>query len=283
MHITTRHQGRKPPQDAVFTSLFFHHPVFGLVDPTPSIFSKMSPLHSFIVFASVLFPSTYAYVDFGSLTIPMEPLYEPTPRPNQILDHFDLRYEVLPSMITAVAPSVTLAANGTHQTMYSLHYHHYFSRSRQGRGTFDKRGVFSGDPPIATCTPCGGGAVTYTPPTLTSSTASCKTLTYHVSLSLLLCACLVELTASARVSLTILQTLRAFHVTIRTTLALFNQSPPHLPACHAALAFPRPVDRTVPCLPTPVRHLSPQPVVFSDRQPPREAHSVQVARARDCP
>ncbi|EXJ69371.1 uncharacterized protein A1O5_07407 [Cladophialophora psammophila CBS 110553] len=117
----------------------------------------MSPFHSFVLLAGVLFHIAYGYVDFGSLTLPFEPIYQPTPRPNQLPDDYDLRYEVLPSMITAVAPSVTIAGNGSHQTMYSLHYHHYFSKTRQGSGIFDKRGVFASDPPIATCTPCGGG------------------------------------------------------------------------------------------------------------------------------
>ncbi|OQV09420.1 hypothetical protein CLAIMM_13545 isoform 2 [Cladophialophora immunda] len=139
----------------------------------------MSQFHSFLIFAGVLFHVAYGYVDFGSLTLPIEAFYQPTPRPNQLAGGFDLRYEVLPSMITAVAPSVTIAANGTHQTMYSLHYHHYFSKTRQGRGVFDKRGVFAGDPPIATCTPCGGGSVTSTPSGTTTSTLPCTTHTYH--------------------------------------------------------------------------------------------------------
>src|ERR1700759_1646006 len=120
----------------------------------------MSPIRSFIVFAALHFSSTYAYVDFGSLTLPIEPLYEPTPRPNQLPEEFDLRHAIFPSMITAVAPQVSFAGNGTRETMYSLHYHHYFSKTRQGRGVFDKRGVFSGDPPIPTCTPCGGSTAT---------------------------------------------------------------------------------------------------------------------------
>ncbi|ETI20579.1 hypothetical protein G647_08617 [Cladophialophora carrionii CBS 160.54] len=139
----------------------------------------MSPLHSFLAFAGVLFSSTYAYVDFGSLTLPVEPLYEPTPRPNQLPQDYDLRHEILPSMITAVAPQVTLVANGTHETMYSLHYHHYFSKTRQGRGVFDKRGVFAGDPPIATCTPCGGDAATSAPVSTSTSNVPCTTRTYH--------------------------------------------------------------------------------------------------------
>ncbi|OAP54841.1 hypothetical protein AYL99_11289 [Fonsecaea erecta] len=139
----------------------------------------MSPLHSFLILAGVLLHTSNGYVDFGSLTLPIEPMYQPTPRPNQLPGGIDLRYEILPSMITAVAPSVTIATNGTHQTMYSLHYHHYFSKTRQGRGVFDKRGVFASDPPIATCTPCGGGSVTSTPSGTTTSTVPCTTLTYH--------------------------------------------------------------------------------------------------------
>ncbi|KAJ9614366.1 hypothetical protein H2200_002502 [Cladophialophora chaetospira] len=137
----------------------------------------MSPLRSLLVFAGVFFSRTYGYVDFGSLTLPVEPVYEPTPRPEQLPVDYDLRYQILPSMITAVAPSVTLVGNGTHETLYSLHYHHYFHKTRQGRGKFDKRGVFSGDPPVATCTPCGGDSA----PTVTSSTSavSCTTHHYH--------------------------------------------------------------------------------------------------------
>ncbi|KIX96397.1 uncharacterized protein Z520_07663 [Fonsecaea multimorphosa CBS 102226] len=139
----------------------------------------MSLFHSFLMFAGVLFHTTYGFVDFGSLTLPVEPIYQPTPRPNQLQGGFDLRYEVLPSMITAVAPSVTIAANGTRQTMYSVHYHHYFSKTRQGRGVFDKRGVFASDPPIATCTPCEGPGVSSTFSITSTSTLTCTTITYH--------------------------------------------------------------------------------------------------------
>ena len=141
----------------------------------------MSPLRSLLVFVGVLFSATHGYVDFGSLTLPVEPLYEPTPRPNQLPTDYDLRYEILPSMITAVAPAITRAANGIHQTMYSIHHHHYFSKSRQGRGVFDKRGVFASDPPLATCRNCSGSSTTFNGSITSSSSASCTTVTYRVS------------------------------------------------------------------------------------------------------
>lgn len=82
-------------------------------------------------------------------------------------------------MITAVAPSITIGSNGTVHTMYSLHYHQYFTKTREGKGLF-KRGVFASDPPIATCTPCGGGT-SITGTVSYSSTVSCTTHTYLVS------------------------------------------------------------------------------------------------------
>lgn len=134
----------------------------------------------FLTFIASLFHFACAYVDFGAATLPYELPTVPTPRPNQLPTGSDLRYEILPSMITAVAPSISFAANGTRQTMYSLHYHHYFSKTRQGKGLF-KRGVFSGDPPTSTCTPCGGNATASTTSRSTTSTLSCSTHTYDVS------------------------------------------------------------------------------------------------------
>ncbi len=198
----------------------------------------MSPLRSLIVFAGVLFPSTYAYVDFGSLTLPIEPLFEPTPRPEQLPEDIDLRYEILPSMITAVAPSVTLVGNGTHQTMYSLHYHHYFSKTRQGKGMFDKRGVFSGDPPVATCNPCGtDGVYTPTAPALTSNSVPCTTHTYHVS-STLFGFALTRLTG-ARVYLTFHRAPRLWRAITRIIPVPSSRVQVHMLACRAASLFRR--------------------------------------------
>ncbi|KAL6241684.1 hypothetical protein RBB50_011466 [Rhinocladiella similis] len=131
-----------------------------------------------VVVVAFLLHASHGYVDFGDATLPLnEPLLIPTPRPNQLpIDH-DLRFEILPSMITAVAPSITIAPNGTRETIYSLHYHHYFSKTREGRGLF-KRGVFAGDPPVSTCTPCGGAASSGSPAGTTSSILSCTTHTY---------------------------------------------------------------------------------------------------------
>lgn len=85
-----------------------------------------------------------------------------------------------PSMITAIAPATMVAAYGgaPHETVYAIHYHEYFVRTRQGRGVFDRRGVFANDPPIATCTPCGGGVGLNG----TEAMPSCSTTVYDVSL-----------------------------------------------------------------------------------------------------
>ncbi|KAL2405669.1 hypothetical protein ABEF95_005679 [Exophiala dermatitidis] len=140
----------------------------------------MSFFRSLILLTASFYPIvTYAFVDFGYSTLPNEPLHLPTPKPYQLPKDSDLRFEILPSMITAVAPSITIAANGTRETLYSLHYHHYFSKTRQGKGLF-KRGVFANDPPIATCTPCGGAVSTgNSSSSSTTPTASCTTHYYH--------------------------------------------------------------------------------------------------------
>ncbi|EXJ83098.1 hypothetical protein A1O1_06716 [Capronia coronata CBS 617.96] len=139
----------------------------------------MSVLRSLLLVTATLCPITYAFVDLGYSTLPYEPLHVPTPRPHQLPSGTDLRYELLPSMITAVAPSITISSNGTRETLYSLHYHHYFSKTRQGKGLF-KRGVFASDPPIATCTPCDGSGSSITASSTTASTtASCTTHQYH--------------------------------------------------------------------------------------------------------
>lgn len=135
----------------------------------------MLPVYFFVVLLASSSPGTYAYVDFGVETFLSASVFDQTARPHQLPT--DLRQELLPSMITAVSPSITLASNGTRETVYSLHYHKFFQRTRQGRGIF-KRGVFANDPPISTCKPCGGsGDATSTSSTTTSP---CVTKTYHV-------------------------------------------------------------------------------------------------------
>ena len=95
------------------------------------------------------------------------------------LDHHD---EKLPSHITAIAPSTTVAANGSFATMYSIHYNSFFARNRQGVGVFDKRGVFADDPPIATCTPCGGVGYSTSGVNVSAYAApTCTTHLYNVS------------------------------------------------------------------------------------------------------
>jgi hypothetical protein len=140
----------------------------------------MSRLRSLLLFTGVLFSSTYAYVDFGSLTLPIEPTYDARPSVNQLPFDFDVRYESLPSMITAVAPAATRAVNGSNEMMYTLHYHHLLEKKhRQGHGNFNKRGVFSGNP-IPTCTPCGGSSQSLNRSITSSSTSSCSTVIYKV-------------------------------------------------------------------------------------------------------
>lgn len=135
----------------------------------------MLPVYFFVGLLAFSSSGTYAYVDFGVETFLRTSIFDPTAAPHQLPT--DLRQELLPSMITAVSPAVTIAPNGTRETVYSLHHHRLFQRTRQGRGIF-KRGVFANDPPISTCRPCGGsGNATSVSSTTTSS---CITKTYHV-------------------------------------------------------------------------------------------------------
>ena len=137
-----------------------------------------------ILLFGLLLSPCIAYLDLDPLqdTTPEYISRGPVPRPWQLLPDDEMSVEVLPSMITAIAPSTTMAANGTLETMYSVHYHHFFVRSKQGTGIF-KRGVFRSDPPIATCTPCGfQGTLSQnnTTGTNTSPLASCTLHTYLV-------------------------------------------------------------------------------------------------------
>ncbi|KEF58398.1 uncharacterized protein A1O9_06324, partial [Exophiala aquamarina CBS 119918] len=135
----------------------------------------MLSLCCFVGLLAFSFPVTYAYVDFGTETIIISSYFHPTPIPHQLPT--DLRQELHPSMITAVSPAVTIAANGTREMLYSLHYHDLFKRTRQGRGIF-KRGVFANDPPISTCKPCGGSGSGDGASSPSTTTSSCVTKTY---------------------------------------------------------------------------------------------------------
>jgi hypothetical protein len=133
---------------------------------------------------AILIHTSVSYLHFSALKddrpdyIP----HVPVPRPWQLPPDVEMTYEELPSMITAIAPSTTMASNGTVETLYSMHYHDYFVRRNEGKGVF-KRGVFASDPPIATCTPCGfQGTILPANATMgnTSPTASCTLYTYLV-------------------------------------------------------------------------------------------------------
>jgi hypothetical protein len=128
---------------------------------------------------------SHAYIDLGGFyTTPTYIPNIPTPRPHQVRDLEYMSYiPKLPSMITAIAPSITMVDNGTYETLYSVHYHDYFVRSSLGKGVF-KRGVFASDSPITTCTPCGGAAPTSTAvnTTTTGPTISCTVHSYYVGL-----------------------------------------------------------------------------------------------------
>lgn len=150
--------------------------------------ARMAPLARILAVACLLLPC-FSYVDLGQGQV-NTPDYIPRiaiPRPWQLPPDEEMQIDTLPSMITAIAPSTTMASNGTFETMYSMHYHDYFVRSRQGTGIF-KRGVFASDPPIATCTPCGFQGTIATPNTTgmnTSPTATCTLHTYLVCIRIL--------------------------------------------------------------------------------------------------
>lgn len=98
----------------------------------------------------------HGYAEFGTVTAPcnFEPVFA-IPRPKFVPEDAFMRYEPYSSSITAVAPSVRLARNGTHETSWSLHFVQPPTQTTQtiDRG-LRRRGVFSGDPPVATCRPC---------------------------------------------------------------------------------------------------------------------------------
>jgi hypothetical protein len=153
---------------------------------TLSFAANMAPLIHLLAIATFLLPC-YSYVDLGQgqdNTLDYIPRI-PVPRPWQLPPDEEMQQvDSLPSMITAIAPSTTMASNGTLETMYSMHYHELFVPTRQGTGIF-RRGVFAGDPPVATCTPCGFQGTILTPnatSTNTSPTATCTLKTYLVCL-----------------------------------------------------------------------------------------------------
>lgn len=104
-----------------------------------------------------LVATSYAYVDFGTITQPL--LFEPmltvsVPRPHQLPDDVWMRYGSYYSQLTAVAPSIHMLANGSQATSWSLHSHLEPTRTVERHGDLRRRGVFSGDPPIPTCRQC---------------------------------------------------------------------------------------------------------------------------------
>jgi len=144
----------------------------------------MASFVHFLTIASLLH-ICFSYVNLGQ-GHDNTPDYIPRigiPRPWQLPQDEEMQDDTLPSMITAIAPSTTMAANGTFETMYSMYYHDFYVRTAQGTGIF-KRGVFASDPPIATCTPCGFQGTTITPnataTTSTGPTATCTTHIYNV-------------------------------------------------------------------------------------------------------
>lgn len=153
------------------------------------ITANMAPLIHLLIIASLHLPC-YSYVDLGQgqdNTLNYVPRI-PIPRPWQLPPDEDMQQpDSVPSMITAIVPSTTMASNGTLETMYSMHYHELFVFTRQGTGIF-RRGVFAGDPPVATCTPCGFQGTILTPNatgTSTDSTATCTLKKYLVCLTCL--------------------------------------------------------------------------------------------------
>lgn len=113
-----------------------------------------SPRTWLAIFTSVQL--VHGYAEFGTVTAPcnFEPIFD-IPRPKFVPEDVYMRYEPYSSSITAVAPSLRLGVNGTHETSWSLHFVDQPTRTTR---TIDhdlrKRGVFSGDHPIPTCRHC---------------------------------------------------------------------------------------------------------------------------------
>lgn len=128
------------------------------------------------------------YADFGTMTAPcnFEPVFAVS-RPKFVPEDAYIRYEPYSSSITAVAPSLRLGRNRTHETSWSLHFIQPPTRTTQtiDRG-LRRHGVFSGDPPIATCRQCDKNGNTInsgTNSTATNGGPSCSVTNYDVSCS----------------------------------------------------------------------------------------------------
>lgn len=96
------------------------------------------------------------YVDFGTITAPcnFEPIFT-APPPKFVPEDVYMRYEPYASSISAIAPSLRRGRNGTHETSWSFHFVVQPTRTiRTADQDLRRRGVFSGDPPIAICRPC---------------------------------------------------------------------------------------------------------------------------------
>ena len=128
-----------------------------------------------------------AFHDVGDVTIPTAP---PVPYTASLPRHVaSTLYEQWdrppPSMITAIAPSMAMMANGEAVLQYSIHFHNHAAGQHQlGQGIF-KRGVFANDPPLSTCQQCSNGtplphSVTFNQTGFTS--IPCSTIPYSVSL-----------------------------------------------------------------------------------------------------
>lgn len=126
------------------------------------------------------------YADFGTMTVPCN--FEPSfavPRPKFVPEDEYIRYEPYSSSITAVAPSLRIGGNGTQETSWSLHFVQPPTRTTQTRDRgLQRRGVFSGDPPPATCRQCdknGNSINSGTNSTATNGAPSCSVTNYDVS------------------------------------------------------------------------------------------------------
>lgn len=130
----------------------------------------------------------YGYAEFGTVTAPcnFEPIFA-VPRPKFVPEDAYIRYEPYSSSITAVAPSLRPGRNGTHETSWSLHFVQQPTHTTQtiDRG-LRRRGVFSGDPPTATCRQCDKNGIPIDSDsngTATNGSPSCSVTNYDVGVS----------------------------------------------------------------------------------------------------
>lgn len=133
---------------------------------------------------TTLLQITYAYAEFGTVTAPcnFEPVFTIT-RPKFVPEDAYMRYEPYSSFIAAIAPAIRQGSNGTHETSWSLHFIEPPTRTTQDRGLL-RRGVFSGDPPLATCRQCdknGNPIDSSSNNTATNGVPSCSVVNYDVS------------------------------------------------------------------------------------------------------